>query len=1104
MILSNLEGTYSGYKIGLAIVLAAFLAIYIPILLISDFLPYVMDNNESFSVLWHSYNLYNFEFFKSYGLADDSNSYSAQAHPFAHTHQGNFPRIFGFLIFVLGARTVELQITITLFVVVLPSIIIAYNFLSRISSPMLATVTCLVLLTDYVNFTQWQVVTYRVWHTLFFFLTLALVRAYADRERRSILIAAVVTGASLFYFEISFALFIAVTTALYALVILRKQPKSIMALGSAFALGGLVAGVILISQLILYLGWDGFQQDLAITYNARNNFGSDDYANYMQEIKKFYAEHDVAFWFNMYDASKGRSIFMVIRNIINDFNPHTPIFTVISLAIFLAWPFRRLGDVAFKLHGLSVRHGAFWAIAALISMPVLLFLAARYSYLWGSSEHIIVASGIVILLGIAVSGLKFGDKLGHLTSWLYSKVAAYLQQHATTANQLAWAVSIIMLASMPALSAYLNVGLSGMATITILILLSLWLFVFALNVEKAMAFARAVRTRPLHALFLVIFAFSAMIFFHLSSEINIFTASRIGRTRGQSILPVLSLSFAILLVIGVSFAARGRFLTLKTILNVSDKRWFAASGYLLLLAFIISNQRLLFNYRYAPIWENLSMGWNVPVLGRFMFLLAVLFGCAYIIAPRAFEIRLKSPLSETFIVFLVSAVGFLAAYMVFTGYILTGYIWRNVPFTIFFTSLIISIPVVMLISAAKRYRQERRNLFANVRMAAAVLLVLFIGSFWASTQYRWAKMLPADGAGFLAQLREEPFKGKSFVGMGYMAPIAAMTGKWAYYEPRAELGRIIEKNGAFEPDYSYDYLWFADRDTNDEYKKPDYFLCFLPTNRLILSNMMSGDCLSRGLFAGNFPDVRSPGYDHTNFNWELVSYDEEGKRANGQARWAIMRLDWRTPPTLENEHIKVSIAASQAPEGVWIKPEYRYFQPDGDQETGTEIRTFSLGVVKKAEKSLIKVARLGGGKARVTFSPQITGSKFKVELKVGGGDYAHIATLNAGHLSGWITQFLPRDDILKFRLTTCDGEACKTYYSNIVPPYDLDLSCFGDISALRQTTFSRDDLLLIKNPAKEGIIVSVRPVSSKKPGRTYYSAPFIIDADSGVMRKVSC
>jgi len=82
---------------------AVYILLFGYLLIETGSLPYVMDNNESFSAFWRARNLYEFGLAKSFGLADESFAYLDAAHPYVHTHQGNFPRVFAFLIYALGA-----------------------------------------------------------------------------------------------------------------------------------------------------------------------------------------------------------------------------------------------------------------------------------------------------------------------------------------------------------------------------------------------------------------------------------------------------------------------------------------------------------------------------------------------------------------------------------------------------------------------------------------------------------------------------------------------------------------------------------------------------------------------------------------------------------------------------------------------------------------------------------------------------------------------------------------------------------------------------------------------------------------------------------------
>ena len=64
-------------------------------------------------------------------MADESFAYHEAAHPYVHTHQGNFPRVFAYVIYVLGARSIESQIAVSTFSVGMASMLFAYRFLRQ-------------------------------------------------------------------------------------------------------------------------------------------------------------------------------------------------------------------------------------------------------------------------------------------------------------------------------------------------------------------------------------------------------------------------------------------------------------------------------------------------------------------------------------------------------------------------------------------------------------------------------------------------------------------------------------------------------------------------------------------------------------------------------------------------------------------------------------------------------------------------------------------------------------------------------------------------------------------------------------------------------------
>src|SRR5258708_10080468 len=207
----------------------------------SSFVPYVMDGNETFSVWWHAYNLYTFSFWKSFGLTDEAFSYNAAANPFFHNHQGNMPRLFGFLIYALGARTVEAQVLVTTLIIGNLTLFFCYATIAKLTRPVIAFVFCLFLFSDYLLFAQWHVVTYRIWYGFLFFGTLFAI-SNAGSENR-VCPYALLTGLFFLvvYFELVFALYVSITCGIFALLQYRLNPRKITLIYDVHILVGITA-----------------------------------------------------------------------------------------------------------------------------------------------------------------------------------------------------------------------------------------------------------------------------------------------------------------------------------------------------------------------------------------------------------------------------------------------------------------------------------------------------------------------------------------------------------------------------------------------------------------------------------------------------------------------------------------------------------------------------------------------------------------------------------------------------------------------------------------------------------------------------------------------
>lgn len=389
----------ANYLIYAALLCLGYVLFYGWLLAKSEWLPYVMDNNESFSSLWHATNLYHFGLEHSFGLTDEAYGFAPEAHPYVYTHQGNFPRLFALILYAAGARTVEAQIVITTFTIGLAALLLAFTFLSRLSgNRAFAALACTLLFTDYVLVAQWQVVTYRVWHAFFVFAVFLCVDRF-DRDLRGWLLLAL-ASACLFYFELIFAVFIAVAAGLYVLLRNSKRPGTAVLAGTALGAGGLLSVFVLCAQIVLYMGWDAFLRDAGYTFTARNHFS--DTGSAVAVLREFMESNRIVFWYNLFDASGYRTPFHLLASVTDyELQIHTPhlILLLVLPATIYAGMFLELGRATTKLPWLQdsvVR----WTRYAVVRVLPYAFVAGYLLHRWWRGKF-----GWLLLLSLALIGV---------------------------------------------------------------------------------------------------------------------------------------------------------------------------------------------------------------------------------------------------------------------------------------------------------------------------------------------------------------------------------------------------------------------------------------------------------------------------------------------------------------------------------------------------------------------------------------------------------------------------------------------------------------------------------------------------------------------------
>jgi len=270
----------------------------------SNGVPYISDNVETYSTHIHARNLSQRGLRHSLGLTDETYASSERSPSVVYTHQGNFPRLYVFLLNSLGITTVRGEIVATLVTVGLATIVLAFIVLLRATDLSYAFMALVCLITNYVFFVQWQFDTYRIWHGFFTFSVLLCAHEVARGQRRGWFLVCAMTFALGFYFESIFALFLALLYAAYVLVHAWPISQRVRVGLLGGAAGALIGAGALAAQVVGYLGWTGFLRDLYYTYSIRNH-SSAAYTEQLALLESFYREHSVVYWYiNQMDTSR--------------------------------------------------------------------------------------------------------------------------------------------------------------------------------------------------------------------------------------------------------------------------------------------------------------------------------------------------------------------------------------------------------------------------------------------------------------------------------------------------------------------------------------------------------------------------------------------------------------------------------------------------------------------------------------------------------------------------------------------------------------------------------------------------------------------------------
>jgi hypothetical protein len=311
-----------------------------------------------------------------------------------------------------------------------------------------------------------------------------------------------------------------------------------------------------------------------------------------------------------------------------------------------------------------------------------------------------------------------------------------------------------------------------------------------------------------------------------------------------------------------------------------------------------------YNSQYQPIWAAARSNWG-PHFAGYVAVMAALALALRVALQGTDAIFGKNGRMQMLHVFAILAVGFSAyavVYVLSPGYIYSGYLYRMAPFTVFLTDIVVATAVFTVWRLASAAIQELWNVSAGREIGNALVsagLAFYIAGYWFNLQWHYVNWLPPTHFAFLKSLGKDPYRGASFVVDTYAAPVAAYTGAWAYFDPGVQRGLVNRSGQNPVLRGNEQYLWLADRATNIDYARPQYYVCMIPQSlSTVVLHLQSRagvgspppGCNMRGLVKLSMEKDSS-----TAFDIDLVGIDKVGPDYTGFDSWAIVRLGWGGP-----------------------------------------------------------------------------------------------------------------------------------------------------------------------------------------------------------------
>jgi hypothetical protein len=886
-----------------ALTLIVFCSIVFSLLFYCHFLPFGTDNNETFSSILHAKNMYLHGIGTTYGLTSETTS-PIDAVQFVYTHQGNFPRFYALLLYTLGARSAEAQILITTLTIGLASILFAHIYMERRVSALFAFIFCSVLITDYVMSLQWLVNTWRVWHFFFFFSTLLLAHAFAEsagRRSKTVLNCGLllINFACLFYFELIFAMFIAIFFGLYLAFLLWRQPARLMLGLAVSGIGSVLAISLLLIQIILYLGWQDFLSDLYYTFFSRNAAPTELPA-FRELVIAFMREHNIVFWDNFTSANSGLKTSGEMLRLFFRYNliTQTPMLVLLSLLLTAgAW-----------------LHAA--ATAPRIGTNPRLHLDVgpwmRRAIQPDSAAALLIPAFVLFGLVVILSGTSYG----------------------ITDNR----DDVIAGSSIRFMSVSLVIFSAAVLIVAVFrnLIIQVYRRLVLTAPTCAQLFQRAGAAKVPAVCLLVVVAFS--------SVLQLYSLGSFGLPR---ISPVT------VLLLAMTGGAAALWL-ISSCCTLTNGRVVLATGFLVVFAAFAHYHAWLYqpiHYDVAPnhfesFWSEVIAKRGGPTFWKVTILATAFLSTAVILGVMD---QPKSPgglsiLGRIAPYWLIGMASYAIAFTIASGYIHTGYQVHHAPFAVYFSVLPGVCAVYVLWSLARPLPDQVMQAYRTVAPGRILLvsgqailscgILAVIAVTWITVQSTYVRRIPPDRVALLFRALKT-ISGASTVVSTYATPVAIVTGQWSYFDPIFFHQReSFDGNRYYVSPQDFRYLWFGDWKSNSAYQTPAYFVCWLHLNFFdVVSPAARWSC------GDSLAGVRNVRKGLSIFDHKEVFRDQKNDL------WSVIKLDWDYPPYLRaldesSPAVKVRVAFVSHADGIAFAVETDPVQQEGRPIAGAHYRLY--------------------------------------------------------------------------------------------------------------------------------------------------------------------